>query len=110
MPNDRISADALCPYYKAHTGRSVSCLWMGGSQLMIRFMTPERRTHHIEKYCTAWDYGKCPLAALMEKAYSGREEMTATGTAQRMGMARGSAPGPCPRDISLGNPYAAGGK
>ena len=110
MPNDRISADALCPYYKAHTGQSVSCLWMGGSELMIRFMTPERRTRHIEKYCTAWDYRRCPLAAMMDKAYAGERVMTAKEKAQGRRMLRGSAPLPRPRDISLGNSCAGGGK
>lgn len=65
MPHDTYGASVRCPYYKSHTRTSLVCQWLGGSLVTQRFPSSQRRIRYIRKYCTAWDFGRCPFAAVM---------------------------------------------
>ena len=98
VPHDSVSGAVRCPYYKSHTRLSVVCQWVGGSVLTQRFPSSQRRVKHVYKYCAAMEFGRCPLAAVMNCVY-------AKWLRPR---ARDAVPGPCPRDTSLGNPSIGG--
>ncbi len=65
MPHDNSGASVRCPYYKSHTRTSLICEWIGGSLLTQHFPSSQRRIRYIRKYCSTWDFGRCPFAAVM---------------------------------------------
>ncbi len=70
VPHDSVSGAVRCPYYKSHTRLSVVCQWVGGSILTQRFPSSQRRVRHVYKYCAAMEFGRCPLAAVMNCVYA----------------------------------------
>ena len=46
------------------------CQWLAGGQVVQRFHTSQRRIRHMHKFCAAKEFGRCPLAAVMNCAYA----------------------------------------
>ncbi len=98
MPTTAADTRVLCPYYLNHSYQHIHCRFLGGRIITQRFPTPQRRIRHLNRYCSCWAYPRCPLAAIMEAGYRGRERRMERRTPGTL------SPDPCSRDTSLENP------
>lgn len=69
MPNANSSVKCICPYYRAHSGKSIACeSLVPDTRVLIRFATEEDRQRYQKLACCTYEYGRrcCHAAALDE--------------------------------------------
>lgn len=61
------AADVICPYYQQDDSMTCSITCEGalpGSTIRHHFENGSAFRKHLAKYCTKWEYERCPWAAV----------------------------------------------
>lgn len=77
MPNMSINAYAICPYYMSARERYIACEGLvPGTRCHSRFPTARAMERWTQHACCTYRYAeRCPLAAALEGAYGGMEDV-----------------------------------
>lgn len=67
--NEALTVQAKCPYFKAHTRRSITCEWFRGRLIIQHFDDEARMREYMGARCCTMEYGRCPLAAVLNAAW-----------------------------------------
>ena len=70
MPHESLNCMVRCPYYRSHARLTLHCLWLGGGAVTQRFASAHRRIRHMRRFCSSYQFGRCPMAAVMNNAYA----------------------------------------
>ena len=59
-----------CPYYKTHTSQVIFCEGLeDGMAIHLAFATHAQLINYKSRFCRRMEYGKCPLARILEEKY-----------------------------------------
>lgn len=68
----RDSTYAQCPFYKGHIQGVICCEGpVEGSVLRLSFASCQLQADHRRGFCEKMDYGRCPVARMLEAKYEG---------------------------------------
>lgn len=72
MPNDNVSARALCPFFKGAEKKEIRCEGaVDEAATLLVFVSGERRGAHVERYCCG-RYSECAaFRAVIREKYGG---------------------------------------
>ena len=75
MPNYTGGADTVCPFYLREDAKSISCESFGLASVMtMKFKKTEEKRAWQSQYCFLFSYGRCPIAAAIERKYETKDE------------------------------------
>lgn len=74
MPNNRLSARVICPFYQSETKVTITCEGpFEDTAIMLRFLGQEKKDAYQQCVCCTFGYTKCKIAAMLMKTYEDME-------------------------------------